>query len=115
MPLLIASMEAGAGTSRHIVTLAASCAACHGTHGNSVDGTPVLAGLDPSYFASQMRAFQANKRASTVMHHLSQGLTSDEIEQLGLYFARQPRAPAQLPKSPSGPQAADVAEPSRPG
>jgi sulfide dehydrogenase cytochrome subunit len=99
-------MEAGAESSRHIVTLAGSCAACHGTNGNSVDGTPVLAGLDPSYFATQMRAFQANKRASTVMHHLSQGLTPGEIEQLGLFFAKQPRQPTQLPKSPPRPLAA---------
>lgn len=87
--------------SNHIVTLAASCAACHGTNGNSVGGTPVLAGLDASYFVTQMRAFQKNKRASSVMHHLSQGLTLAEIEQMGIFFANQPRLPAQLPESPS--------------
>ncbi|MFZ9643374.1 MAG: c-type cytochrome, partial [Candidatus Methylopumilus sp.] len=34
----------------HIQTLAASCAACHGSQGNSVGGTSVLAGLDASHF-----------------------------------------------------------------
>lgn len=87
--------------SPHTRTLAASCAACHGTNGNSVDGTPVLAGLDATYFVMQMRAFQTNERASTVMHHLSRGLTPAEIAQLGMFFANQPRLPTQLPASPS--------------
>lgn len=95
--------------SQHIVILAASCAACHGTNGNSVGGTPVLAGLDASYFAAQMHAFQTNQRASTVMHHLSQGLTSAEIEQMGVFFANQPRVPAHMPASP--PAVSSTAEP----
>ncbi|HEX5539811.1 MAG TPA: c-type cytochrome [Methylophilaceae bacterium] len=87
--------------SQHIVILAASCAACHGTNGNSVGGTPVLAGLDASYFAAQMHAFQTNQRASTVMHHLSQGLTPVEIQQMGIFFANQPRLSAHMPPSPT--------------
>jgi sulfide dehydrogenase cytochrome subunit len=91
----------GAEVSQHIVILAASCAACHGTNGNSVGGTPVLAGLDASYFMTQMHAFQTNERVSTVMHHLSQGLTPAEIEQMGIFFANQPRVLAHMPASPS--------------
>lgn len=86
---------------QHTVILASSCAACHGTNGNSVGGTPVLAGLDATYFVMQMRAFQTNERASTVMHHLSSGLTPAEIAQLGMFFANQPRLPTQMPASPS--------------
>ncbi|HSH97664.1 MAG: cytochrome c [Methylophilaceae bacterium] len=83
--------------SSHIRTLAASCAACHGTNGNSVGGMPVLAGLDPTRFVVQMQAFRSGERASTVMHHHAKGLTPEEIEQLSRYFATQKRVQAVPP------------------
>ncbi len=75
----------------HIRTLAASCAACHGTHGNSAGTTPVLAGLDATYFSNQMIAFKHGGRDSTVMHHHAKGLHDDEIYQLATYFSQQKR------------------------
>jgi cytochrome subunit of sulfide dehydrogenase len=81
----------------HIRTLAASCAACHGTQGNSHSTTPVLAGLDSSYFATQMLAFKNGSRDSTVMHHHAKGLTIDEISQLSNYFATQKRISTPSP------------------
>lgn len=81
----------------HIQALAASCAACHGTQGNSVGGTSVLAGLDPSHFVLQMMAFRNGTRSSTVMHRHAKGLSMDEINDLAVYFAAQPRVNAMLP------------------
>ncbi|MFW5431743.1 MAG: c-type cytochrome [Methylophilaceae bacterium] len=77
----------------HIRTLAASCAACHGTQGNSLSITPVLAGLDAAYFSTQMIAYKngEHSRTSTVMHHHATGLNTDEIYQLGQYFSQQKR------------------------
>lgn len=90
-------------TALHIRVLAASCAACHGTNGNSVGGTPTLAGLQRDYFIQQMRDFRNNKRASTVMFRHARGLTEQEIVQLADYFSRQPRVAAQLPPAaPAG-------------
>jgi sulfide dehydrogenase cytochrome subunit len=86
-----------AQTVSHGALLAATCAACHGTNGNSVGGTPVLAGLDPDYFSAQMHAFQRNERASTVMHHLSKDFTEAEIGLLAKFFASQPRVMTQPP------------------
>lgn len=83
----------------HTRTLAASCAACHGTNGNSHSITPVLAGLDASYFSTQMQAFKHDGRSSTVMHHHAKGLSDDEIEQLANYFSKQKRI-AQPPLKP---------------
>jgi len=81
----------------HTRTLASSCAACHGTNGNSLSITPVLAGLDAHYFATQMLAFKKGSRESTVMHHHATGLTDAEISQLADYFSRQKRiAPPPL-------------------
>lgn len=86
-------------TSPHIQVLAASCAACHGTNGNSVGGTSVLAGLDKSHFILQMMAFRTGTRSSTVMHRHAKGLTIDEINALADYFAEQPRQINTFPPS----------------
>ena len=81
----------------HIQTLAASCAACHGSQGNSVGGTSVLAGLDASHFVLQMMAFRDGSRGSTVMHRHAKGLTVEEINDLAVYFAQQKRETALTP------------------
>jgi cytochrome c553 len=81
----------------HQRVLAASCAACHGTNGNSVGITPVLAGLDKTHFITQMQAFRNGGRPATVMHQHSKGLTEREIEQLADYFSIQPRKAASVP------------------
>lgn len=81
----------------HVRVLAASCAACHGPDGNSIGGTPVLAGLDRSHFVAQMQAFRSGERAATVMHRHAKGLTEAEIGQLADFFAAQPRRAASSP------------------
>lgn len=83
----------------HTRILAASCAACHGTQGNSVGITPTLAGLDKGYFITQMLAFKRGERSPTVMHHHAKGLTEDEIQSLAVYFAQQPRVTHIAPKT----------------
>jgi sulfide dehydrogenase cytochrome subunit len=84
----------------HIQILAATCATCHGTNGNSVGGTPILAGMDKSYFTAQMLAFSSGKRPSSVMQRHSKPLTGDEIELLGQYFSVQTRKSASMPAHP---------------
>ena len=95
----------------HIRTLAASCAACHGTNGNAVfggnavlsgnalAGNAILAGMDKNYFVTQMLAFKNGDRQATVMHRHAKGLQVDEISQLAEYFSGQKRVPAVSPKS----------------
>ena len=78
----------------HIRTVAASCAACHGTNGNAVQtnaeiDAAVLAGKDKAYLAQRLLDFRKGVRPATVMHRHANGLTLDEIEQLADYFSRQ--------------------------
>ncbi len=87
----------------HLRVLAASCAAFHGTNGNSVGGTPVLAGLAPDYFITQMQAFRSGALPSTVMYRHAKGLTETEINQLADYFAAQPRHSATIPPKVEAP------------
>lgn len=83
----------------HITTLAASCAACHGTQGNSVGITPALSGLNSEYFIAEMLAFKQGTKPSTVMHRHAKGLTNDEITLLAEYFSKQTRSPTPRLKS----------------
>ncbi len=84
--------------STHIRTLAASCAACHGSNGNAVAGSAVLAGIDANYFSTQMLAFKDGSRSATVMQHHAKGLNVDEINQLAVYFSQQKRITSISPK-----------------
>lgn len=83
----------------HIRTIAASCAACHGTNGNALNGNAVLAGMDGAYFTAQMFAFKDGSRPATVMQRHAKGLNVDEINLLADYFSTQKRVPGQAPKT----------------
>lgn len=74
---------------RDVALLAAACAACHGTNGHSVGGTPSIAALDESYFIRQMMQFRSGQRESTVMMQHAAGYTEEEIRLLAAYFAKQ--------------------------
>lgn len=73
----------------HARNLAASCAACHGTNGNSVGDNAKLAGKDKADFVTKMFAFKSGERAATVMHHHAKGLNAKEIADLAEYFHNQ--------------------------
>ncbi len=73
-------------------SLAATCAACHGTNGMSVGGAvPGLAGINRDYFLNQMKAFREGKRDATIMQQLSKGYSDAEVAALGDYFSAQKR------------------------
>jgi cytochrome c553 len=99
---VISSLESHSNTP-HIRTLAASCAACHGSNGNALKGNAlsaiVLAGIDGAYFTAQMLAFKDGSRAATVMHRHAKGLNLDEINLLADYFAKQKRIASKAPQS----------------
>jgi sulfide dehydrogenase cytochrome subunit len=73
-------------------SLAATCAACHGTEGRAVIGAgmPSLRGFDRQHLQSQLMAFRDGTRPATVMHQIAKGYTPEQIEQLAAYFAALP-------------------------
>lgn len=101
--LLLTSIVASANEldvelgSRHIRSLAASCAACHGTNGNSVGHAAKLAGIEKSDFLAKILAFKSGERKATVMNKHAKGLNVQEIEALAIYFSTQtPHQPTNL-------------------
>ncbi len=100
-PMIVwAADEAVLSASLHIRSLAASCAACHGTMGNAVlskagkPGEPgvivPLAGMDQAMFVNKLLAFKSGALQATVMHRHAKGLADEEIAALAKYFASQP-------------------------
>jgi cytochrome c553 len=95
---LLLLLSAGASWSQDSATLhnralAATCANCHGTEGRTVDGSaiPSLVGMPKSYMIMQMNAFKDGSRPATVMHQISKGITTDQVERLANYFAATKR------------------------
>lgn len=74
-------------------SLAATCAACHGTDGRAVSGAGMvsLRGLDRQYLQAQLLAFRDGSRPATVMQQIAKGYTPEQIEQLAAYFSSLPR------------------------
>jgi cytochrome c553 len=72
-------------------SLAATCAACHGTQGRAVDGAvvPGLAGVPSAYLSEQMKGFKSGARQATVMNQIAKGYSDTQIEQLAAFFAAQ--------------------------
>jgi cytochrome c553 len=86
LPLPAAAQE---GSAR---SLAATCAACHGTNGHSVTTEVTsLASLPKEVIVQRLQEFRAGKRPATVMHQLAKGYTDQQIELIAGYLAGQKR------------------------
>lgn len=72
-------------------SLASSCAHCHGTDGQAVEGEALvrLAGLDRDYILNQLMAFRAGQRPATIMHQITKGYSQEQLEAVAAYFAAQ--------------------------
>lgn len=70
-------------------SLAATCAACHGTDGQAVPdgGLAGLRGRDKEDLAAQLNAFRNGTRTGTVMPQIAKGYTPEQIGQLAAYFS----------------------------
>ncbi len=70
-------------------SLAATCAACHGTDGNAAasSATPRLRGVGKDALVREMQEFRAGSRPATVMQQIAKGFTDEQIDRLAEYFA----------------------------
>jgi cytochrome c553 len=69
---------------------AATCTACHGPEGNSVNAEwPKLAGQIPEYVAKQLHDFKSGKRSDQMMSPMAQPLTEQDIRDLAAYYGSQ--------------------------
>ena len=77
------SAEAGAAK-------AATCLACHGANGNSVNPEwPVIAGQNANYVAEQVTLIRDGKRPNALMQPLVASLSNQDIADVAAYFSIQ--------------------------
>jgi cytochrome c553 len=69
--------------------LAATCANCHGTNGNSMGEVESLAGKPKDELVRKMQEFKTGAKPATIMHQLSKGYTDDQIQTMAAWFAAQ--------------------------
>jgi cytochrome c553 len=71
-----------------------TCAACHGSDGNSVNPEwPSLAGQHPAYIVDQLKAYQSGQRQNVLMTGMAMPLSEEDMWDLAQYFAAQAPAP----------------------
>ena len=74
-----------------------TCAACHGTNGNSKsDMMPTIAGLAPAYFKRQVENYATGKRPSPEMEAYAKEIQFLGLDQIAAYFAAQRREPTPV-------------------
>lgn len=84
-------------------TKSASCTACHGATGHSAGPTfPNLAGQHADYIAKQLKAFKDGDRKDPMMAPMVGNLSSQDMADLGAYFASQDRTVKAAPESSTG-------------
>lgn len=82
----------------------AMCMACHGMDGNSPSNAfPSIAGQNASYIAKQLQDYKSGKRVNALMVGMVAGLTADDMQNLGAFYASQaikaqPAAAADMQK-----------------
>lgn len=70
--------------------ISATCAACHGSDGNSVNAEwPKLAGQHEAYIVKQLQNYKSGKRVNALMAGIASGLSDEDIRNLGTYFSIQ--------------------------
>ncbi len=81
-------------------TLSATCAACHGADGNSVNPDwPKLAGQGEAYLAKQLHDYRSDKRVDPSMTAMAKGIKSDaDVAHIAAYFASEKAKPGTASK-----------------
>ena len=88
---LWAQTAAAAGDVARGAKSAMYCAYCHGADGNATHtGTPRLAGQSEETFIAKMKVYKANQKVyHPLMGFLTGGLTDQDIQDLGAFYASQ--------------------------
>lgn len=73
---------------------AATCVACHGAGGNSVNPVvPSLAGQPQQFITTQLVMFREGNRKNAEMAPLAANLSNADLHELAAYFSAQPLVP----------------------
>jgi cytochrome c553 len=86
----VAAETIKAGDAAAGATKAATCTACHGLNGNSVNAEwPVLAGQNANYLREQITRFRTGHRVNALMMPMVQTLTDQDVADLAAFYSTQ--------------------------
>lgn len=89
-----------AGTAEAGQAKAATCVACHGLDGNSVNPEwPSIAGQHESYIVKQLKAFKSGARQNALMSPMVASLSDQDMEDLAAYYSGQTAKGLEAEKS----------------
>ncbi len=75
-----------------------TCAGCHGETGVSkTPGMPSLAGLDPKYLISAMKAYKSGERKNDLMKPMLASASDADISNIALFYGLQKPSGSQTP------------------
>lgn len=91
LSMALATSATAAGNAKAGKAKATNCAGCHGVNGNSTNPAwPKLAGQHANYIAKQLADFKAGKkRSDALMIAQVSGLSKQDMDDLGAYYAEQ--------------------------
>lgn len=88
---LTATQTFAAGDPARGKTKTATCVACHGQDGNSVDPQyPRLAGQYADYLARALHEYKSGDRSNPIMKGFVTSLSDQDIDDISAYFATMP-------------------------
>ena len=88
-------IQAGATELSAVEKKASVCFGCHGNKGKSTSPQwPSLAGQQPVYIVNQLKAFKSGNRVNPIMQAQANGMSDEDINNFGAYFAVQEPAKA---------------------
>ncbi|HSJ48677.1 MAG TPA: c-type cytochrome [Gammaproteobacteria bacterium] len=94
--LAVSGPSLAAGDAAAGKTKSASCVACHGADGNSMNPEwPTLAGQHPDYLVKQLRNFKDGDRNNALMSPMAAPLSDQDMQDLAAYYASQTAKPGQ--------------------
>ena len=93
-PASVAEAAVKPGDAKAGQAKAAVCGACHGLDGNSSDPQyPKLAGQSEQYIVRQLTDFKSGKRQNPIMLGMATPLSTQDMHDIGAYFASQKSRP----------------------
>lgn len=88
---LVTAQAFAAGDIERGKTKVATCVACHGQDGNSIDPQyPRLAGQYSDYLAQALHEYKDGRRGNAIMKGFAATLSNDDIDDVAAYFSSLP-------------------------